>query len=283
MATSDQAERVSMPSVHPVELRLLAPLTVRRDGVARELPASRKARAVLAYLARSSNPVPRSRLCEMFWDVPNDPRGELRWCLSKIRRLLDEPDRPRVITREDSIALDLTHDLVDAIEVAEAIQAGIETADMDRLRDLSLLFGGEFLDGLEIDRSPHFNAWLTGERRCFRARHAAVLETLVKNAQGQEVFGPLEKWLQLAPFDRKAHETLLRVLAGCGRIRDGDEHVSSLVRLFDAEGLDHRPLRELWRTTRMQVSPAPAIELRGRFQAPTIAPAMLRPIALPLR
>ena len=67
------------------------------------LPASRKVRALFAYLALAPRPVARSQLCELLWDVPNDPRGELRWCLSKIRSLVDERGRRRVQTRGDTV------------------------------------------------------------------------------------------------------------------------------------------------------------------------------------
>ena len=49
----------------------------------------------------------------------------------------------------------------------------------ERLRTLSGLFAGDFLEGLEIDRSPAFNGWLTAQRRRFRGCHAALLEQLV--------------------------------------------------------------------------------------------------------
>ncbi len=69
---------------------MLGPLAIRRDGRALALPASRKVRALFAYLALAPLPVSRSQLCELLWDVPNDPRGELRWCLSKIRGSLTD-------------------------------------------------------------------------------------------------------------------------------------------------------------------------------------------------
>src|SRR6195256_1152416 len=97
---------------------MLGPMTIVRDGVTLALPASRKVRALFAYLAFAPLPVGRSRLCDLLWDVPNDPRGELRWCLSKIRTLLDSADRPRVIRSvPDLIALDLDDCLVDATEI----------------------------------------------------------------------------------------------------------------------------------------------------------------------
>ena len=41
-------------------------------------------------------PVARSELCDLLWDAPSDPRGELRWSLSKIRRLVDQSGRCRI-------------------------------------------------------------------------------------------------------------------------------------------------------------------------------------------
>jgi DNA-binding SARP family transcriptional activator len=67
-----------------LELTLLGPLSLRRHGIAVPLPASRKARALLAYLALTPQAVSRSHLCELLWELPDDPRGELRWCLQSI-------------------------------------------------------------------------------------------------------------------------------------------------------------------------------------------------------
>src|SRR5829696_8656795 len=96
-----------------MRLRLLGPMAISRHGIALSLPASRKVRALLAYLALAPHAVGRSRLCELLWDVPNDPRGELRWCLSKARGALDDEDRSRVRTEGDTVALDLSDCFVD--------------------------------------------------------------------------------------------------------------------------------------------------------------------------
>ena len=108
---------VGLPSL---QMQMLGRLHVRRDGVALPLPASRKTRALLAYLALAPRPVSRSHLCELLWDVPNDPRGELRWCLSKIRALVDAEGRQRVMSGGDTIWLDLADCFVDAIEERRA-------------------------------------------------------------------------------------------------------------------------------------------------------------------
>lgn len=235
-----------------LQIRVLGPLTISRANRALALPASRKVRALIGYLALTPLAVTRTQLCELLWDVPNDPRGELRWCLSKIRGIVDEPGTRRVHTHDDAVELDLSDCFVDAAEVARAAQAGIPTLPPDRLRVLSALFNGDFLEGLEVDGSLAFNGWLTAQRRRFRGCHAALLEHLVKSARGDEAFAHLETWLQLAPFDLHVHELLLAALARAGRIPDGDDHLATTTRLFEAEGLDTGPLREAWQSARAQ-------------------------------
>lgn len=61
-----------------LEIRVLGGLEVVRGGVPATLPPSRKARALLAYLALARGRHRREQLCDMFWDVPDDPRGSLR-------------------------------------------------------------------------------------------------------------------------------------------------------------------------------------------------------------
>jgi hypothetical protein len=48
---------------HALDVRLLGPMAIRRNGVALPLPASRKVRALFAYLVMAPQPVLRGRLC----------------------------------------------------------------------------------------------------------------------------------------------------------------------------------------------------------------------------
>jgi len=239
----------------PLGLRLLGPLEVRRDGAVLALPASRKVRALLARLALAPRGVPRGQLCELLWDVPNDPRGELRWCLSKLRRLVDAPGRRRVVAEGDAVRLDLGDAFVDAVEVERALRDGTAPLDAASLARLEGLFAGDLLEGLEMDRSPAFDAWLAGQRRRFRNAHVALLERLATLGPGEGTLRHVERWLELAPFDRRAHERLLDALAGAGRVRDAEEHLRAAARRFEDEGLDFEPIRSAWRAAR---SPAPA-------------------------
>jgi DNA-binding SARP family transcriptional activator/TolB-like protein len=257
MVDSMESARIRADGV--IRIRMLGPLALHRDGVKLTLPASRKTRALLAYLALAPRPVARERLCELLWEIPNDPRGELRWTLSKIRGILDTPGVQRVRAEGDGIALDLAGCDVDALEIVEAGEAGIEMLDRERLKGLLRLFEGEFLEGLEIDRSPVFRSWLIAQRRRFQALQLALLQRSIgiSGPDTDEALGHLEGWLSLAPFDTRAHGLLLGALARSGRIGEGEAHVAGAARLFEAEGLDWGPLHEAWREARSS-APAPA-------------------------
>jgi DNA-binding SARP family transcriptional activator/tetratricopeptide (TPR) repeat protein len=237
-----------------LSVRLLGPLTIVRDGAVVELPASRKLRALFAYLVLAPHPVGRSRLCELLWDVPNDPRGELRWCLSKLRGLLDEPGRHRIETPGDAIALHLKDSFVDAVTIASVVSEGIATLDLEQVRALARLFAGDFLDGLELDRCPHFDSWLIAQRRRFRSCHAAVLEHLANNlpADSADVSAHLDRWVELAPFDARAHLALLTHMAKRGEIGACEEHLTAIAQLFHSEELDFGPIRAAWPAIKRQ-------------------------------
>ena len=80
----------SSPARHDgLQLRLLGELEVVSSAGPLALPQSRKTRALLGYLALSSRPHRRERLCALLWDVADDPRAALRWSLSKLRELVE--------------------------------------------------------------------------------------------------------------------------------------------------------------------------------------------------
>jgi len=105
---------------------------------------------------------------------------------------------------------------------------------------------GELMAGLDVDRSPAFQAWLTAQRRAYRERRLKELE---QRAHADDMVA-LEQWLQAAPFDRRAHERLLTVLARRGWIEEGKAHVAAACKRFVDEGLDASFLRDAWRAAK---------------------------------
>jgi DNA-binding SARP family transcriptional activator len=237
------------------EVRLLGTLAVSRDGRAIDLPGSRKARALLAYLAMTPCSIPRSRLCDLLLDNVSDARGDLRWYLSKVRGIVGSE---RVRSNEDSVRLDLADCFVDALAIQRAARTGFNKLETGQVRALLALFSGEFLEGLALDRCPEFTGWLLAQRRRFHDWRVALLHRLVDCAPEAELIGHVEQLLAVAPFDVRAHEHLLRGLARCGRFRDGKEHLATSMRLFGAEGLDSAPLGKVWRAAKAEKAACPA-------------------------
>ncbi len=255
-----------------MDVRILGPVSVSRDGAAVSLPRSRKVLALLAFLVLEPARQTRSRLCDLLWDVPNDPRGELRWCLSKLRGVLDDEAHRRVVTSDTAVVtLDLSADCVDVVEIDRVAKAGIAAATTARLTAVCDLFGGDLLEGVQIDGSAELTGWLEAQRQRFRAMRVEMVSELATRTpagSSDDALRHVEKWLQLAPFDRRAHEVMLDALVKRDRIRDGEEHVASAIRSFEHEGLDWAPLRAFWQAARRAASEhAPVAAASGGEQA----------------
>jgi TolB-like protein/DNA-binding SARP family transcriptional activator/Flp pilus assembly protein TadD len=254
-----------------VALRLFGCFGVTRNGEHAVLPASRRVRALIAYLVMAPRPVHRARLCELFWDVSNDPRGELRWCLTKIRGLLGDPSQERVKAENDWVSIDAATIEVDALWIAARVAAATSGGDLDLLKQLAAKFEGEFLEGFEADRLPLFEAWLIGERQRFQGFHADVLSRIIALLpKTGEALPYIRKRLDLLPCDVAAHRDLLATLAACGRIAEGEAHLEAATHLFRSQGLSSAPLDKSWREQR---------QLAARETRPESSPLPVAPPA----
>ena len=90
-----------------LELRLAGGLALRSDDREIAPPASKRARALLAYLALNPGPQPRGRLAARFWpDVLDESaRTSLRVALTELRHALG-PAAGSVVATRDTVALE---------------------------------------------------------------------------------------------------------------------------------------------------------------------------------
>ena len=98
--------RTASPEVGArLSLRVLGSVCVEREGGRLELPPSKKTRALLGYLLIEGREQTREHLCSLFWDLPDDPRGALRWSLSRLRPLLG---KERIVADRERVRIDLS-------------------------------------------------------------------------------------------------------------------------------------------------------------------------------
>jgi DNA-binding SARP family transcriptional activator/tetratricopeptide (TPR) repeat protein len=249
-----------------LEICILGPLTVKRGGAEIPLPQSRKVRALLGYLVVSPRAVPRSRLSDFLWDIAADRRGELRWCLTKLRGLVDTPQRCRIVSVAGTIRLDLSECSVDARELSNAADATCQVPTV-RLLELAALFRGDFLEDLELTDSPGFTAWITAKRRAFREAHIGLLERLVLTLNEDAQFPHLEEWLRIAPFDDRAHVLLLDSFIRRRDVRAGQQHLDAVISQYAAEGIDSAAIAAAWRVARLADVPG---RISSTYTADTI-------------
>ena len=242
-----------------LDVRLLGPPQVLRDGAPVAFD-TRKATALLAYLALSEGPRPRDTLADLLWPDADlaRARGALRRTLSALRSVVGAE---RVEANRDHVRLVKG----DGLEV-----------DVDRFRTLRTsgdleeavrLFGGRFLDGFVVRDAPDFEEWADTEGEALQRELTTALRDLAATREAAgDLTGALElveHWLALDPLHEPAHQSAIRLLAASGQRAAALVRYRDCVRVLSHE-LGVPPLRE---TTELYE----AVN-RGTFEMPATPP-----------
>jgi DNA-binding SARP family transcriptional activator/pimeloyl-ACP methyl ester carboxylesterase len=208
-----------------LRVSVLGNLAVLPQRTRMQLPPSKKTRALLAYLAVTARPHSRDRLCAMFWAVPDDPRAALRWSLSRLRPLVDEPDCRRIIADRENVSLDLDRVTVDILALRSVARNGTDAISTDALRQATEALEGDFLEGLDLPDCQEFQSWCTGEREETRRLRARLLTALVTRLEDvpDEALRYARTLSLLEPADEAAQAVLVRLLRAAGRWREAEE------------------------------------------------------------
>jgi DNA-binding SARP family transcriptional activator len=231
-------------------LKFLGDLTIARDGKALELPPSRKTRALLAYLALTGRSFRREHLCELLWEIPDDPRGSLRWSLSKLRRLVDDESRERIVADRLAVRFDATDVGIDVAALAAIAQGKLDEMPLAELEAAAAPHCGTPLEGLELPTFHDYSAWYIGERERATANQVRLLNALLKRLAGdpQRALEHARTLVRIAPYDEKARATLIRLLMTLGRPDQAEQHYQMGSRLLKEAGAT--PTGELYRAWR---------------------------------
>jgi DNA-binding SARP family transcriptional activator len=207
---------------------MLGAPSVVLDGAPQPPPRGKKAWALLAYLLLASRPVPREQLASLLFGDAEDPLGALRWNLAEVRRLLALPEA----LRGDAPALDglAPYTLVDVRTLATG--TWVEAVELPNL-------GRELLEGVNVDASPAFEAWLLAERRHAEQQTEAILReaTLAKLAsnQGEAAISFAARLVAMNPYDETHQETLIRAHAATGDREGAARQLAACVDLLRRE------------------------------------------------
>lgn len=229
-----------------MEIRLIGELTVIRDGDALPLPSSRKTRALLAYLILNPGPQLRERLCEIFWQIPDDPRGSLRWSLSKLRTLVDDDDVKRIVANRETVAFHSGSAEIDILTLRNRLSNGPEALATEDLLELAGTMSLGYLRGLDLSGQTDFGHFLSSEREAFRILRRDLLVQLIQRLK--ETPTEAVRWLQnlveIEPYSSPAHVALIENLVKAGRKKDAESQLrASIAVLSEVDGNDLSALR----------------------------------------
>jgi DNA-binding SARP family transcriptional activator len=274
-------------------IQLLGPVRVEVEGAPLAVD-TRKAIALLAYLAVTGRPASRESLAALLWPDADgvDARAALRRTLSVLNGGLGGGalaiDRTSVTLHEDVAEFDLRrfraalgrardHRHESNVACQSCITALEEALALDR---------GEFMSGFALRDSEAFDEWQVAEAESHRRDLAGALERLARSVAAagatERALAASRRWLELDLLHEPAHRLLMELLARAGEPSAAIHQYQDCVRILDRElGVSPLPeTTELYEAIRADRLPAPSSKTRDA-QAVGAPPISARP-ALPL-
>jgi len=221
-----------------ISITMLGELAIYLDGKPIDLPPSKRTRALLAFLAMTARPHRRDRLCEVFWETPDDPRGALRWSLSKIRPLVNDADLERLVADRERVTL-LTDDIDIDIKSIANMTSTNDALSAEILREMCEKLKEPLLDGVDLPEQEFFKQWLQGERAEIDRLRCKLMEKLSRHPDTPllEKLKWTESWEALDPYNPHAATQLLNQLTLCGQTQNAAHLEPKLIKRFRNAGI----------------------------------------------
>lgn len=221
----------------PLRLSLIGPISVAVNGKAVDLPRSKKARALLAYLAVMQRPQWREHLLDLLWAGPEGSRDRLRWTLSRLRKALEVDELRPIVTGTDTVAFDRSGAECDFWTLQEVAAVTPQLASTASLVEAAEAAQGEFLEGLDMPDCFEFRMWWAAERENLRRLKSCVLATLCDRLGATEQSLTYARKRVLVDPSETAHLCLLQQLIALGRRPEAEAHLATARRQFATAGL----------------------------------------------
>ena len=248
-----------MPSLR---LYLLGTPRIMHGGIAVE-PDTRKATAMLAYLAVTNHPQTRDALAALLYPDYDDihARGALRRTLHAVNKMFQDKhlyaSRERIELADDNpIWSDVSEFKKFLGETKGHPHSTLEICEvcMAKLTEAIEIYQGDFMAGFSLRDSASFDDWQYLQREELRRELAAALEILTRShrrrGEYEIAINLAHRWLKLDPLVEDAHRELMRCFALSGQRNAALRHYGECVRILEKE-LGVEPLEE---TTRLYQS-----------------------------
>ena len=218
---------------------------------------TRKATALLTYLAVEGQPQPRDRLAALFW--PDADPARARSALRRTVSVTAAQVGDALVAERAHVALADGTWRCDAVDFRELVARGDDAAD----REAAELYRDDFLAGFALRDAPAFDDWQAAVADDLRRMFAGVLsrraDVAVEDGDLDAALVTAQRWLSLDPLHEPAHRMLMRLHAWRGDRSAAIRQYRSCARILDSE-LGVAPLdetRELYDAVRRDAVPRP--------------------------
>lgn len=209
---------------------------------------SRKALALLIYLAVEPGTHSREKLVDLLWSQNDFQQGRvsLRTALSQVRQALRATGSPGIATTNDLVRLDvacplqLDLTLITAALLPEATDAEWQTA--------VAASRGPFLEGFSLADASGFEEWASWQRQHWHAQIERVFQRLttyhLDRGEAEQALQTAGPWVAHAPLNESAYRCLMEAQARSGNRTAALQTFQQCERLLRAE-LDIAPGAEI--------------------------------------
>jgi DNA-binding SARP family transcriptional activator len=217
-----------------LKLYFLGPPRLEHNGRS-ATPDTRKATALLAYLALTGAAQTRDALAVFLWPEFDDSRAKaaLRRTLSALKSSIG--DDALIISRD---MLGLQTDLVwcDVLQFQQRIAADSDMAQLETAVDL---YRDDFLSGFSLRDSFPFDEWQLQQAEQLRRELIRALEQLIghyrTHGQYKAALSHARRWLQLDPLREEAHRQLMQLYVWTDQRSAALQQYRDCVRILEEE------------------------------------------------
>jgi len=180
-------------------VRLLGPPRIEQKGHSAHVD-TKKAIALLAYLAVARRPTARDEVAALLWPESDQTRARsaLRRTLSALNAALGEAG---VASDGDMLSLVAKTDIGEFRRLIAS----------DRLAEAAAAYEGDFLSGFTLRDSAEFDDWQAATASALRREYTGVLARLVRQSDVDEAIDHARRWVDTDPLDEDAHRALIRL------------------------------------------------------------------------
>ena len=203
-----------------LELTLFGNLEIREGGVLLTDFTSKKAQALLCFLAVTGQSQPRSILAALLWG--GFPEEKARMNLSQALTTLRQYCRESLdITRQTITLLKNPLIWLDVDVFESTVMASSANANIPALQEAIQLYRGDFLKGFYVIKAPEFEEWVLTEQVRLREMALCTLDNLVVYFANTGIYEQsvdyARQLLAIEPWREGTHRQLMHLLALCGR------------------------------------------------------------------